>query len=169
MAGAPGEMAGKPAVRQIPAGTSAWLDFTFPQPLQPGAPFFWVALRTNQGSALWFTDSMGGAAPMLSFDQGRTWGVPDTPLGPPQNLLAQLLLTDDPNTSPALQLREGTAVRVANLMASAEGLSAETAIPAGLLAATPAAGKTVKHFALASTTIADAVIENFVITYDPEL
>jgi hypothetical protein len=169
VAGAPGGIAGKPAVRQIPAGTAAWLDFAFPEPLQTESPFVWLALRTNQGNALWFTDGMGGAVPMLSLDQGRTWGVPDTPLAPAQNLLAQLLRTDDPDATPTVALREGAAVRVANLMANADGLSAETAIPSSLLAAPAAAGKTMKHFALASTAIADAVIENFVITYNPEL
>jgi hypothetical protein len=169
VAGSPGEVFGKPAVRQFTPGPAAWFDFAFPEPLAPPTPFLWLALRTNQGGVLWFTDTMGGATPKLSFDHGRTWGVPDTPLGPAQNLLAQLFLPDDPDTTPTVQLREGANVHVANLMANAQGGSADTSIPTHLLAAPPASGKTVKHFALASTANADAVIENFVITYDPEL
>lgn len=168
VAGSPGALFGKPAVRQLNAGPAAWVDFVFPEPLTLLAPYLWLSLRTTQGSVFWFTGSTGGGTAKLSFDQGKTWGVPDTPLGPAQCLLAQLILNSEGGATPAVQLRDGATIHVANLMSAAHGASVDTSIPVHLLAAPPATGKTEKRFELASPAIADAIVESFVITYDPE-
>jgi hypothetical protein len=167
--GSPGAIFGQPAVRQLTPGAAGWVEFRFPEPLTPETSTVWFSLRTNQGSVLWFADALGGGTPKLSFDQGKSWGVPEAPLTGSAQLVAQLIRPADPLRPPAVQLRQGLTVHSANLLAGATGVTTATApLPPSLLAAPAATGKTTKRFELASATIGDAVIEDFVITYKPE-
>jgi hypothetical protein len=177
-AGSPGEVIGKPAVRQLAPAPPAWIDFSLPSPVALEGGTIWLALRTNKGSALWFADASAAGAPAVSTDQGRTWGVPESPIAAAANLMAQILLEAQhpgaPLAAPVLRLeREGT-VLDANLLAQAvTGSPGEYSVAAAQFAvnalSAPAAttGRVMKRFELASTSIADVTIEEFVLTYDP--
>jgi hypothetical protein len=176
-AGGPGEVLGKPAVRQLEPSPPGWIDFSLPAPVSIDGPRLWLALRTNKGAVLWFADATAAGAPAVSVDQGRTWGVPEFPIAARANLMAQALVPPAGGTggdTPIVRLeREGT-VLDANLLANAiAGSGNEYSVPAArfdvsaLGAPSETGAKVTKRFALASALVADVTIEDFVVTYDP--
>jgi hypothetical protein len=181
-AGSPGEVIGKPAVRQLEAAPPLWIDFRLPSPIAVEGGRLWLALRANKGTLLWFADGSAAGAPMLSTDQGRTWGVPEFPIAAAANLMAQILLDSGSRNAalapPVLRLERDGTVLDGNLLAQAvAGAGGEysvraaqfsvAALSAAADATEDATGKVTKRFALASTAIADVTIEDFVLTYDP--
>jgi hypothetical protein len=177
-AGSPGEVVGKPAVRQLAPASPAWIEFNLPSPVAVEGSKLWLALRTNKGSALWFADPSAAGAPVISTDQGRTWGVPEAPLAAGANLMAQILLEAKhpgaPQAAPVLRLERDGSVLNPNLLAQAvAGSGGEYSVPSAQFGTSalnaPAAttGRVMKRLELASSSIADVTIEEFVLTYDP--
>jgi len=177
-AGMPGQPLGKPAVNSKVEGlTPQWIDLPLPVPIAADAGTFWLTLRTNKGSLLWFADASAAGVPSYSTDKGKTWGAPSTPLAAGQNLLAQLMSpSDQPPPTPAIRLQREADVLNTNLLAGATAPTDKkkdisvpaVSLPASLLAdSTVNQGKVDKRFELASVTVADVTIENFELTYDP--
>jgi hypothetical protein len=176
-AGSPGELLGKPAVRQLEPSPPGWVDFGLPSPVPLDGGPLWLALRTNKGAVLWFADPAAAGVPTVSVDQGRTWGVPEFPLAGRANLLAQVLVNPADGAgaaTPTVRLERDGEVLVADLLAQAvAGAGSEYSVPAAqfdvsALSAPPGARRKVsKRFALASAAVADVTIEDFVLTYDP--
>jgi hypothetical protein len=176
-AGSPGEVLGKPAVRQLEPAPPNWVDFNLPSPLAIEGGRVWLALRSNKGTLLWFADGSAAGAPKVSTDQGRTWGVPEFPIVEGANLMTQILLERAPNgeaAAPVLRLERDGTVLDGNLLAEAvAGAGGEYSVRAAqfnvsaLSAPADVNGKVTKRFALASSAIADVTIEDFVLTYDP--
>jgi hypothetical protein len=178
-AGMPGLPLGKPSVNSKVDNTSAeWIDFAFPAPITAGAATFWLTLRTNKGSLLWFTDVSAAGIPSCSADKGKTWGAPDNPLATGQSLLAQLMSpSDQPLPVPTIRLQLKADVLNPDLLATVptpvdpkKDISVQSvSLPANLLADSTVNqdNKVDKRFELASVTVADVTIENFELTYDP--
>jgi hypothetical protein len=191
--GAPGEPIGKPAVQildlkkagqtngkpeqSMQAGVSQWIVFNLPTAFTSDTPKLWLTLRTNVGSLLWFTDPAADGAPLVSLDQGKTWGAPETPLNDMQKLLAQLWIdTGAPapaGPAPVVRLERDGTVLNSNLLAGAQRgapgeFKASVSFPQPELTASVAGGKAGKVFQLASTAVASVVLEGFELTFDPE-
>ena len=191
--GAPGEPVGKPAVQtfdlkkagqpngkpeqNMQAGVPQWIVFNLPTAFTAETPKLWLTLRTNVGSLLWFTDPAADGLPLVSLDQGKTWGAPETPLNDAQKLLAQLWIdTGAPAPSgpaPVVRLERDGTVLNSNLLAGAQRGSpgefkASVSFPQPELTAPAAGGKAGKRFQLVSSAVAGVVVEGFELTFDPE-
>ena len=191
--GAPGEPVGKPAVQtfdlkkagqpngkpeqNMQAGVPQWIVFNLPAAFTAETPKLWLTLRANVGSLLWFTDPAADGLPLVSLDQGKTWGAPETPLNDAQKLLAQLWIdTGAPAPSgplPVVRLERDGTVLNSNLLAGAQRGSrgefkASMSFPQSELTAPAAGGKAGKRFQLVSSAVAGVVLEGFELTFDPE-
>jgi hypothetical protein len=176
VAGVPGDPLGPPSVRQLPAGTSDWVDFDPPQPISVvTGPPVWLTLRSNRGELLWF--GAGGAGGRISSDGGVTWGEVDPLLVPASTPLAQLFHdVEPPFTLPRILIHRGE-TRLAELVLDqqlgtdgTEFGSSDDALPPALLdvlAAAPGSRRVTTEVSLFSRTALDLSVQGAELSYSP--
>ena len=158
-------------VRRLVASPPGWQEFLLPAPLRLEAPArVWCSLRTNDEPIRWYCGPDRNA-PLVSVDDGESWGAAVTPLEPGGAPLLQLYRTADPAIAPVIECFLG-AQRVGEVaLTGADGVHAgRLSLPDAVLAAAGATGGTgraLTELLLYSRTVLHASVRDLVCGYDP--
>ncbi|MGE3956461.1 MAG: hypothetical protein AB7H96_07060 [Vicinamibacterales bacterium] len=183
-AGVPGAPLDGPIVRQVPAGFSGWLAFDLAKPwTSPAADTsLWVTMRTNSQDIYWFaSDDEASDAPLVSLDEGGSWGTADAPLGGSRELLVQCFnAVPDPQPEPSIRLQRASTVLSVDLLRSGRRTPVRKGprefewaggeLPSALstlLSQQAGSGKVDSHLLLFSRAALRVQITKFALEYDP--
>jgi hypothetical protein len=169
-AGLPGPLLAS-VVRKVASPTGTWQEFLLATPVElPSPGRVWCVLRTNDEPVRWFCTA--GEAPLLSVDDGASWGVVENPLGGGGAPMLQLFRPSDPGVVPIVECHLGT-VKVAEVPVTAAGGGAPEGtliLPKAVLdalAATTGAGKVTTELQLYSRTVMRITVRGLVCAYEP--
>jgi hypothetical protein len=169
-AGMPGPLLAS-VVRKVASPTGTWQEFLLAKPVElPPPGRVWCVLRTNDAPIRWFCTD--GEAPLLSVDDGASWGALATPLGDGGAPLLQLFRRSDPAAVPIVECHLGAA-RVADVaLVATEGRAPEGALTLAdsvldALGTTTGGGRVTTELQLYSRTVMRVTVRGLACAYEP--
>jgi hypothetical protein len=178
LAGSPGPPLPAPLVHQFETLVRGWVELAPAEPLEllPGP--HWVTMRATRGVLRWFAAGSGSAR--VSVDRGETWGDVDPRLVASEAPVAQLYhalpALPAPLPRPELTAQVGDVLVAADLLGGAVRTDAREFVLEQLelrapvldaIAARTGTGRVDTVLSLFSRSVAELVLEEAALTYEP--